>query len=64
MMRSLLVATFALTLGACSAITGKSDPFDTYTPQLNLPTPTADAVVVPWQLLVDVPMASKAPGRP
>ncbi|MEO7199112.1 MAG: ABC-type transport auxiliary lipoprotein family protein [Dokdonella sp.] len=60
MMRPLLVASLALTLGACSAITGKREPFAIYSPQLHFAAPAADVTVVPWQLLIDVPMASNA----
>ncbi len=60
MMRPLLVATLALSLGACSALTGKSEPFAIYSPQLHFAAPAADVTVVPWQLLIDVPMASNA----
>jgi cholesterol transport system auxiliary component len=55
--RCLLVAA-ALSVGACSSLTGKREPFTTYAPRYA--APDASGARVDWQLAIDTPLASDA----
>jgi cholesterol transport system auxiliary component len=58
--RRCLTIAAALALAACSSLTGRKEPFTTYSPRYAPPAATSNATPVAWQLAIDTPLASNA----